>query len=322
MNLPLGNETPVLPIRVRIVLTPDPLQPGDDGIYFHYNDTLGIYNSANQAKTLFSRAHFQRYGRQKGEVTNIFLMESHPDSLASPTYNKNNHGIGLSNWLKLIGGYKNSKEYILNSKGDSIQVGAWNLASLLNHELGHGFGLSHTWRGNDGCEDTPRNPNCWNYTDSGPCDSLVTNNMMDYGNAQLALTPCQIGKIHFHFSRPGSAQRQKLATEFCHLDTTKNVFLQGTNTIHIKGYHDFYGNVTIAQNTTVVVHCHITMPANSTIKLEPNAKLILNNATIKNACDLPWKGIQTRGSEGQQGQLILRGNAAIHDAETWKPAVE
>jgi hypothetical protein len=40
MFLPRGNNTPVLPIPYRYVLTADPGQPGDQGVYYHVDDQL------------------------------------------------------------------------------------------------------------------------------------------------------------------------------------------------------------------------------------------------------------------------------------------
>ena len=40
MFLPRGNNTPVLPIPYRYVLTGDPNIPGDQGVYYHVDDTL------------------------------------------------------------------------------------------------------------------------------------------------------------------------------------------------------------------------------------------------------------------------------------------
>ena len=56
MNLPEGNNTPVVPMRYRYVLTPDPDVRGDDGIYFHNDDELYYMISSGKGKNNYSKA--------------------------------------------------------------------------------------------------------------------------------------------------------------------------------------------------------------------------------------------------------------------------
>ncbi len=315
MNLPPGNHTPVLPTRIRLQLTPDSTRPGDDGIYFHYDDTLSYYNFFEQSKIFYSGAHYKKYGVQKGDVLNIFLLEHNADSMKSPSYRKRNNGVGFPDWVMVIGSYSESKRIFVDDKGDTTTFGAWFMARLLNHELGHAFGLHHTWRGFDGCDDTPKNPNCWNYThNGGPCDSLVSNNMMDYNTYQNALTPCQIGRIHANFSLNGSKQRQKLRPDYCEYDSSEQKLLMSSDTLFIGGHHDFTGDLTIGRNTVVVLSCELRMARKSSILLEPGAVLILDNTRIYNPCGDRWKGIVMRKSKKNPATLILKGDSKILDA--------
>jgi len=317
MNLPLGNHTPVLPARIRLELTPDSSIPGDDGIYFHYDDTLSYYNFYEQSKIFYSGKQFERYGTGKGKVLNIFLMEHFPDSMRSPTYRKRNNGVGFPDWVMVIGSYTESRRYLVNEQGDSMSFGSWFMARLLNHELGHAFGLHHTWRGFDGCDDTPRNPNCWNFThNGGPCDSLVSNNMMDYNTYQNALTPCQIGRMHANFALAGSKQRAKLRPDYCRYDSSAGRLLFGKDTLVIEGQHDMRGDLTIGRNTVVRLHCELRMAAGTQILLEPGAVLILDHCKIYNACGEKWKGIAIMESRKNPGRVILKGESRILDAET------
>jgi len=107
-------------------------------------------------------------------------------------------GFGDKRWIIMSGCYS----YYMEGNH-------WLPKNLLAHELGHSLGLSHTWCGDDGCSDTPENPNCWNNGDSTgdvcggkyPRDyicAVASNNMMDYNANQSALTLCQINMMHYY----------------------------------------------------------------------------------------------------------------------------
>ena len=188
MWLPNNNETPKLPIQYRYVLTPRPDDPDDDGIYFHYDDELYYYVGRGKNSNVFDKRVFKKYGIQLDTVLNIFILPHHPDSIDSPTYAAYMMGVALGNAVKITGVYENKGDYWLN-RGN------------FNHEVGHILGLSHAWINNDGCDDTPRHKNnCWGRGDRPECDTLTSNNVMDYNAMQHSWTPCQIGKVHRNMS--------------------------------------------------------------------------------------------------------------------------
>ena len=175
------DGTPTLPKRYRYVLTPQAADPADDGIYFHYDDSLFFYVSSGRYQNNYDRRVVQKYGTGLDSILNIFLQVHPRDSFDSKTYHANGQGIALGNALKMAG--------VLESR-----EGPDSFDGLLNHEIGHILGLNHAWV-EDGCPDTKNHPNkCWEWSKAPPCSQLATNNMMDYNAYQIALTPCQIGK--------------------------------------------------------------------------------------------------------------------------------
>ena len=65
----------------------------------------------------------------------------------------------------------------------------WFQASNLAHELGHNFGLFHTFQSNDYCDDLPRSP-------APPNAFGYDNNLIAYNRANNALTADQITRCH------------------------------------------------------------------------------------------------------------------------------
>ena len=80
-------------------------------------------------------------------------MPHHPDSIASKTYAGGGVGVALGTNVKMAGMFESKQPF-------------WNYRQILSHEVGHVFGLQHSWL-SDGCEDTPKHPNCWNRSKNG-----------------------------------------------------------------------------------------------------------------------------------------------------------
>ncbi len=295
MLLPPGNDTPVLPPRYQYVLTG---RPGEKGVYSHFDDELYYYVHKGQNANLFDRRVIEKYGVQLDSVLNIFIMPHHPDSIASPTYNAYGVGVALGKAIKLSGVYENKSPF-------------WTFKGLFNHEVGHIFGLGHTWAFNDGCDDTPRHPGCWDQYGPPPCDSLASNNLMDYNNSQGAWTPCQIGKVHQRMANILSRQRKFLVPTWCELKEEGHVFIRDTVTWN--GAKDLEGHLTLERDAHLTVRCRVSLPRNAKITVKPGATLVLDNCQVHNDCGDEWEGIELQREGKHEGRLIYIGAPAVEN---------
>ncbi len=291
MFLPHGNETPVLPIPYRYIISPDPTIPGDDGIYYHVDDELCYVVKQGRDRNITDKRVIQKYAIRDDSVLNIFMQTHHLDSIPSPTYSASTNGISMGSSVKIFGQWHK-------------KPGVWDIRGIVNHELGHSLGLSHTWGGHDGCDDTPPHPNCWNKTNTAPCDTMYSNNMMDYNAHCAALTPCQIGKILLNIARPGSIQRSIIVEQWCTLDTTANISV--VDSMRFEGSYDCEGNITIQSGGQLEIACRLSMPEGASITIMPGGTLtILSSGKIHNACEGTWAGITIVQEGKKSGRLEI-----------------
>ncbi len=297
MHLPLNNNTPVLPVPWYFVLAPDPSIPGHDGIYFNHDTALYFYiHGKNSNRT--SRDVINKYAVRPDSVINVFLMPHHPDSVGRPGYAAVGTGIMLSSGIKMAQIFTPS-------------LSAESCVGLLNHEVGHALGLSHAWGGNDGCDDTPKHTNCWYYTDTPPCDSLVSNNMMDYNAWQIALTPCQIGRVMRNVANPSSRIRKFIRVDWCTYQPEITITIR--DSIHWKAPKDLSGDVVIADGGVLQLSCRLSLPRSARIVVSPAGRLILDNCQIHNACGEQWEGIEILRRGKESGTVEVYGNPQIEN---------
>lgn len=305
MWLPHGNDTPTLPINFRYKLTGRPGDPDDDGIYFHYDDSLYYYiHQGHRESNLYKREVFEKYGVQLDTVLNVFLMPHHPDSVASPTYSAGDVGVALRNAVKVAGQWKEA--YAADKRS------YWRFRGVFNHEVGHILSLSHTWAYQDGCDDTPRHPqNCWSRSQEPRCDTMTSNNVMDYNNQQLAWTPCQIGKVHLRFADARRNGRNFLEPNWCVLDHAFDITIR--DTVVWDCMKDLQGNITIAPGGHLTVMCRLSIPPDGKITVQPGGTLVVEGAHLHQACDESWQGIVVEKQEELEGQVVMNGNYLVED---------
>lgn len=305
MFLPKGNNTSVLPVQYEYVLTAATDDPSDKGVYFHYDDDLFFFVQVGRNRNLGSRKVLKKYNVGSDTIMNLFIMPHHPDSIASPSYAVTHTGIALGNSVKIAGLYESEKP-------------VWFFKGLVNHEIGHVLGLSHTWSYPDGCDDTPQNQNCWNQTKSGPCKDGASNNVMDYNSRQHAWTPCQIGRIHRMFGNIRGRSRKVLIPNWCTLHADKHIVI--TDSVHWKGAKDLEGHLTIENGGYLKISCRVSIPKGGKITVKPGGTLVLDQSFLHNACDDTWQGIEVQSLKKLQGKVISMGKIRLENMDN--PLVE
>lgn len=297
MALPLGNNTPAYDPMFRWVITTS-AGYGNTGYHYHTDDSIVYFNNKGRQRTDYSTKEIEKFAISKDTISNIFVIPVHPDSMKSKTFSLKGAGIALGNHVKVGGLFQSNNE-------------DWKYATLLNHELGHVFGLSHSWY-EDGCDDTPTHPNCWGHTEKPPCDKNVSNNVMDYNNSQMAWSPCQIGKVHLRMSDTLSTQRKLVIKDWCKLDTSSNIVI--ADSIDWLGYRDVNKSIIIEKGGRLKVCCRLGMTKDSYIYIKPGGKLILEEVTLHNDCGHSWQGIFVGNFGNESGKLEKVGRVDIFDS--------
>lgn len=297
---PIGVVNPVYPVRYKMFLAK---KPGTDepAIYHHYDDDQYAFIFRGPKRNLGDRQVIRDYGVDVDHVLNIFVMPPHRDSLTSPTFKPNDiTGVFLGNSIKLAGFYPDKRP-------------AWEHRGNLNHEVGHALGLNHAWLTNDGCDDTRTHPNkCWSRSQSAFCDTMTSNNVMDYSAVQNAWTPCQIGRIHAKLSNPNSRQRKWLRRTWCSPYDKSQVIVEAD--VEWKGARDFRRDIIIKTGTVLTINGRVHMARGQTITVEAGARLVLGpKARLHNACGTDWGGIVIEAKGTKRGEVVLDPEATIEN---------
>lgn len=274
MNLPHGNNTPVLPLRYRYVLT---------GVFFHYHDRMYYMQKTSGSELL------RTYGKNAGKEINVFFC-----GISDPGHALGgNANLSGPRWVRL------QRAWTRHRNGH----GPWLTAGLLNHEIGHNLHLHHTMHGmlgdcsynqDDDCDDTPTRQEVLEKGFPDPCcwtGQNCSNNMMDYNASQQALTPCQLGIIHYTLI---NEMKNYLENDFCSYHES-TIEINPYDTVTWKSAHYAEGDLIIRPGALLKVLCKVNMPPGGKIKIEKGGKLIVDSGLITNDCDWKWEGIETAG---------------------------
>ncbi len=306
MFLPPRNTTPVHPTNFRYVLTGRPDDPEDDGIYYHYDDSLYYYvHYRKKDSNLYDRGAIEKYGVQLDTVLNLFMMPHQPDSVASPTYSAGRVGVALRNALKVAAKWKQDFE-------KDPKKCHWRYRGVINHEVGHIMGLSHAWGRSDGCDDTPVHPNrCWSKNSRPGCDTMASNNVMDYTSVQLAWTPCQISRVQRSLSDPRRRQRKFLEPRWCVRNPELDLLIE--DEVVWNCMHDLHGNLTIAPGARLTIKCRTSVPQDGTITIQAGGELIIDGGALHQDCGGTWEGVVVEKVGELEGKLTMINSGRILD---------
>ena len=127
---------------------------------------------------------------------------------------------------------------------------------------------------------------------------------MDYNAYQIALTPCQLGKLHGTLANESHIARKCLVPVWCQRNPERDIVI--TDSVAFTGARDFEGNITVADGGILYLSCRVSMPENAYILVAPGGKLWLDGCKLHNSCGKNWQGILVQSRRFVKGQVLVR----------------
>ena len=235
------------------------------------NDTVlnegAAFTLSEQLYDKYVKDNTEEIQRDKDSAINVFFVEGGSWNGKGMSY-----GINSKKWLYVLGSWYNYKFGLWAPDH-------WTNGLTLGHEFGHVMGLSHPFEYSN-CKDLPR-------TTKG-----TTNNLMDYwpkeGNA---LTPCQLGTVHYGLEGHAGDISQAVIPDWCAFHTNEEMNIEKGDTVYFDGDRKLLGDLTIQPGAVLIVKCKLSMPPGGTITILPKGTLIIDGGKIYNACGLKWNAI-------------------------------
>ena len=134
---------------------------------------------------------------------------------------------------------------------------------------------------------------------------------MDYNAFQIAISPCQIGTIHYNLSKLNYSVRPMLERTWCRLNPKKTITIR--DTVAWNSAKDLEGNLVIADGGMLIMRCRVSIPPGGKITIAPKGHLILDGAQLHNDCGLTWEGIEVQRLGKSKGQIDLLSGASVAD---------
>lgn len=269
-----------------------------EDIYYHRDD-LGYINGNGTYQNLYC---YNNYGICKDEVLNVFFCQP---AISTSGYGPQTHIMMLNQYGEYLDGNENP----------------WGAGNLLGHEVGHVFGLSHSWgsgKFSDMCqaEDNPS----WCYDRDTDC--TCGNNVMSYSRLNDFFSPLQMAHMHRHLMNSSVSKYLKLEDNLGTITISEPTVWDKIQVIE--------SEVKIEPGASLTIECKTLMAPNVRIVVKRGARLIVDGATIttngptQTVCNSEtkrerWTGIEVWGNTAQENTVEMLSES--YNLQTTDPGV-